>query len=214
MGSQGKSRIDAQTAAVIAGVRPDFTLPHFDEAPVLLPEPARGVPGLVDSPAAFAAALDDLASHSGPIAADAERASSYRYSHSDYLIQLKRADSAIYLLDVPALRAADVDFSQLTERMPGVEWILHDARQDLPGFAELGIYPAKLFDTEFAARFLGLNHVGLAACTQKFLNRDLAKEHAAVDWSIRPLPRDWRSYAALDVELLVPLRAADRKSVV
>ena len=34
----------------------------------------------------------------------------------------------------------------------------------------------------------------------------LAKEHSAVDWSIRPLPEPWLRYAALDVEVLVELR--------
>jgi ribonuclease D len=36
----------------------------------------------------------------------------------------------------------------------------------------------------------------------------LAKEHSAVDWSIRPLPEPWLRYAALDVEVLVDLREA------
>jgi ribonuclease D len=34
----------------------------------------------------------------------------------------------------------------------------------------------------------------------------LAKEHSAADWSVRPLPANWLTYAALDVELLVELR--------
>ena len=34
----------------------------------------------------------------------------------------------------------------------------------------------------------------------------LAKEHSAADWSARPLPQEWLTYAALDVELLVELR--------
>jgi ribonuclease D len=34
----------------------------------------------------------------------------------------------------------------------------------------------------------------------------LAKEHSAADWSVRPLPTNWLTYAALDVELLVELR--------
>jgi ribonuclease D len=34
----------------------------------------------------------------------------------------------------------------------------------------------------------------------------LAKEHSAADWSVRPLPQEWLTYAALDVELLVELR--------
>jgi ribonuclease D len=38
------------------------------------------------------------------------------------------------------------------------------------------------------------------------MNVSLAKEHSAADWSARPLPKDWLTYAALDVELLVELR--------
>jgi ribonuclease D len=40
------------------------------------------------------------------------------------------------------------------------------------------------------------------------LGRRLRKEHSAVDWSTRPLPRPWLEYAALDVEPLVELREA------
>src|SRR5690606_39158451 len=40
----------------------------------------------------------------------------------------------------------------------------------------------------------------------ELLGLGLAKEHSAVDWSTRPLPDGWLRYAALDVEVLVPLR--------
>jgi len=40
------------------------------------------------------------------------------------------------------------------------------------------------------------------------LDIQLAKEHSAVDWSIRPLHSDWLTYAALDVDVLVDLRDA------
>jgi ribonuclease D len=36
----------------------------------------------------------------------------------------------------------------------------------------------------------------------------MRKEHSAVDWSTRPLPRPWLEYAALDVEVLGELRTA------
>ena len=36
----------------------------------------------------------------------------------------------------------------------------------------------------------------------------LAKEHSAVDWSLRPLKVEWLNYAALDVDVLVDLRDA------
>ena len=43
---------------------------------------------------------------------------------------------------------------------------------------------------------------------EETLGLRLAKDHAAADWSTRPLPETWLVYAALDVELLIELRAA------
>ena len=56
----------------------------------------------------------------------------------------------------------------------------------------------------------GSNVFGLAAVTEHYLGLTLAKEHSAADWSYRPLPRDWRNYAALDVELLIELETTMR----
>ena len=41
---------------------------------------------------------------------------------------------------------------------------------------------------------------------EHYLGIGLEKGHSAADWSTRPLPHDWLVYAALDVELLIPLR--------
>jgi ribonuclease D len=71
---------------------------------------------------------------------------------------------------------------------------------------ELGINPVKLFDTELAGRIAGLPRVGLGPLLESLMGVLLAKEHSAADWSARPLPKDWLTYAALDVELLVELR--------
>jgi ribonuclease D len=43
---------------------------------------------------------------------------------------------------------------------------------------------------------------------QELLSLALAKEHSAADWSTRPLPETWLTYAALDVDVLPEL--ADR----
>src|SRR5205085_5659138 len=83
---------------------------------------------------------------------------------------------------------------------------LHAASQDLACLAELGLHPVSLFDTELAGRLLGEERVGLGTMIEQRLGVRLAKEHSAADWSTRPLPRSWISYAALDVELLIPLR--------
>jgi ribonuclease D len=86
--------------------------------------------------------------------------------------------------------------------------VLHAANQDLPCLAELGLVPARLFDTELAARLAGLPRVGLGAVVESLLGLSLQKGHSAADWSTRPLPEDWLVYAALDVEVLVDLRDA------
>lgn len=176
------------------------------DTPVLLKEPAEGVPSVVDTAEAFGIALERLSEASGPVAADAERASGFRYGHEDWLIQLKREGAGIFLFDPPALLEEGVDLADLNSATANETWILHDASQDLPGFADVGIRPTSLFDTEYSARLLNLPHVGLSAVTEYFLGKSLAKEHSAADWSYRPLPRDWRNYAALDVELLIGLR--------
>lgn len=175
------------------------------DEPRLQSEPREGVPGVTDDIEGYHRACERLASGSGPLAADAERASGFRYGREDQLIQFKREGSGIVLLDSVALDALHVDWAELMGAVGDVDWIIHDSLQDLPGFADLGLVPGGLFDTEIAARMLGLKRFGLAAVTARFLGITLAKEHSAADWSYRPIPRDWRNYAALDVELLIEL---------
>ncbi len=157
-----------------------------------------------------------LAGLSGPLAIDAERASGFKYSQRAYLIQLHKTGSPIYLLDPPAISPTGKaeDFSSLQEAIGNDEWILHAATQDLPCLAMLGLKPSKLFDTELASRLAGLERVGLGAACEALLGLKLAKEHSAVDWSTRPLHDDWLNYAALDVDVLIELRAALTESLV
>ena len=68
--------------------------------------------------------------------------------------------------------------------------------------------PPALYDTELAGRLAGFERVNLAAMVERLLGLGLAKGHGAADWSKRPLPEEWLNYAALDVELLIELRAA------
>jgi ribonuclease D len=138
------------------------------------------------------------------VAADAERASGFRYGQATYLAQFKREGAGIALIDTAALP----DLSGLAAAIGDVEYVFHAASQDLPGMHDLGIYPARIFDTEVAARLLGWPKVGLAAVVERELGLALAKEHSAQDWSVRPLPDSWLTYAALDVEVLLPLHKA------
>ncbi|WP_152191316.1 HRDC domain-containing protein [Georgenia satyanarayanai] len=181
-----------------------MTEPVDAETPPLVPvtEPREGTPPVITTRDGLARAAAALASGTGPVAADAERASGYRYGQRTYLVQLRREGVGTLLVDPIAVG----DLSEVGEALAGTEWVLHAANQDLPGFHDLGMYPASLFDTELAARLLGRSKVGLGAIIAEELGYSLAKEHSAADWSTRPLPDDWLRYAALDVEFLVELR--------
>jgi ribonuclease D len=169
-------------------------------------QPSAGTPEIIDTDEAFRAALDQLAQGSGPFAVDAERASGFRYSARAYLIQIKRTDGGLHLIDPIPFGPGHQLFSDLNNLLNTDEVILHASTQDLPCLRELGINPVKLFDTELAGRIAGLPRVGLGPLLESLMGVLLAKEHSAADWSARPLPKDWLTYAALDVELLVELR--------
>lgn len=167
-----------------------------------LEHPADGLPEVIDSERALDEAAERIAAGSGPVSLDAERASGFRYSQRAYLVQLRREGSGSFLVDPIAVP----DLTPLDQAIGGAEWILHAATQDLACLAEVGLRPRQLFDTELAARLLGLPRVGLAAVVEHYLGLVLAKEHSAADWSQRPLPTAWLRYAALDVEVLGEIR--------
>lgn len=170
--------------------------------PPLLTEPEDGVPFVIDTERGLQRCAEALAEGSGPVAVDAERASGFRYGQRAFLVQLKREGSGIWLIDPEPFTT----LAPVQDALQDVEWILHAATQDLPCLAELGMHPHRLFDTELAARLSGLPRVSLGAVVESLLEVRLAKEHSAADWSKRPLPQDWLRYAALDVDLLIPLR--------
>jgi ribonuclease D len=172
--------------------------------PVPLLEPRGGVPPVIETRQALAEAVEAMAAGRGPVAVDAERASGFRYGQRAYLVQIRREDVGTILIDPMGVP----DLSELSAALADAEWVLHAASQDLPSLREVGLQPARIFDTELGARLAGFERVGLATMVELLLGRGLAKEHSAVDWSRRPLPEPWLRYAALDVEILVDLRDA------
>lgn len=171
---------------------------------VHLSAPFDGIPPVIDTVAGLERAAAAVAEGTGPAAIDTERASGFRYGQRAFLVQLRREGVGTVLIDPEATGSLAV----LGEALAGVEWVLHAATQDLPSLRALGMEPDALFDTELGGRIAGLRRVGLAAETEELLGYTLAKEHSAVDWSKRPLPKDWLNYAALDVEMLIQLRWA------
>lgn len=159
---------------------------------------------VIDTRSQLDAAIARLAEGHGPVAIDTERASGYRYSDRAYLVQFYRRGAGTVLVDPLPF----ADLLDVAAAIDSEQWVLHAATQDLPSMRELGLDPKALFDTELAARLLGLERVGLGAVVKELLDIDLAKAHSAADWSTRPLPQSWLAYAALDVELLIDVRDA------
>lgn len=188
------------TIAEPGGVDETAAVGGRDVEPLL--EPRDGMPPLVVSADDLAVATAALATGTGPVAVDAERASGFRYGHRAFLVQVRRQGAGTVLIDPVSCP----DLSGIDAALADTEAVLHAASQDLPCLAELGYRPRQLFDTEVAGRLLGCPRVGLATMVESMLGLGLEKTHSAADWSTRPLPVEWLRYAALDVEVLVELR--------
>lgn len=166
-------------------------------------EPLRPV---VADETALDECLAALEEAEGPVAFDAERAHGYRYWPRAYLFQLRREGAGTWLIDPTRF---DRDrLGALVTAAGDAEWIIHAASQDLPSMFEAGVVPARVFDTELAARLLGKPGVSLGALLSAELGVELRKAHSAVNWATRPLKPSWLTYAALDVDFLLELRDA------
>lgn len=158
---------------------------------------------MVEVPEQLKLLVSYLESSSSVLAIDAERASGFRYSQRAYLIQLSLRDQDIYMVDPIALNENASGWQKLLAPvLNNRTWMLHAATQDLPCLAELGFAPSAIIDTELAARLAGLERVGLGSLALELLDVELAKEHSAADWSIRPLTDAMLDYGALDVDVL------------
>jgi ribonuclease D len=175
-----------------------------DEVPILT-SPRGGVPAVVETAAGLDELAASLAAGTGPVAVDTERAQGFRYTGRAYLVQFRREGSGNALLD-PIPLMPEPGLSPIQHALADAEWIIHAATQDLPCLVDAGLRPARLFDTELAARLLGYPRVALGTLVEQLLGVRLLKEHSAADWSVRPLPAEWLSYATLDVDLLIELR--------
>jgi ribonuclease D len=172
--------------------------------------PRHGVPEVISNESDFEKLIAQLLNGSGPLAIDAERASGYRYSQRAYLIQIYRENGGLHLIDPIPLKDSKL-WGKFNKEFSAYEWVIHASTQDLPCLIDVGLKPELLFDTELGARIAGCERVGLGPLAESLLELQLAKEHSAVDWSIRPLRPEWITYAALDVDILLDIRNSVEK---
>ncbi len=138
------------------------------------------------------------------IALDTEFIRSTTYYPIAGLLQVNDGD-ANYLIDPQAID----DWYPLIEILDSSERIvaMHACSEDLEVLQmELGCVPAKIFDTQIAAAFLGMpSSLGYAAAVKQILGVDVPKTETRSDWLQRPLSQPQKYYAALDVEYLIRL---------
>jgi len=82
--------------------------------------------------------------------------------------------------------------------------IIHSCRQDLEIlYMILGFIPQNIFDTQFAASFLGFKYqIGYAELIKEIYNIDIDKTEKMTDWRKRPLSKKQINYALNDVKHL------------
>ena len=120
---------------------------------------------------------------------------------------------AVIQLAVPG-RVAVIDATAVDPRHlqplfagPGVA-VTHAGGQDLDIINRAcGARPARVFDTQIAAGFLGYGSASLATLVTDFLGRSMDKTSVLSDWFERPLTAEQIAYAAADVAHLLELRA-------
>ncbi|EFK09410.1 putative ribonuclease D [delta proteobacterium NaphS2] len=146
------------------------------------------------------------------IAVDLEADSMFHYQEKVCLLQFSTPSKNI-LVDPLAVK----DLSPLAPifKSFGICKIFHGADYDIRSlYRDFKIEVNALFDTQIAARFLGLTDIGLASLLQGKLNITLKKKYQKKDWSQRPLPAPMLQYAVHDTCHLIPLAQNLREELV
>jgi len=142
------------------------------------------------------------------VALDTEGNSRHHYPDRVSLVQAA-AGEEVFVIDPLAV----TDLRPLGQALADshVQKVLHGADYDLRGLnREWGLVCENLYDTNIAARFAGLERVGLAALLEDVMQVRIPKEEKIqrTDWSRRPLSDAELIYASEDVVHLVALRDA------
>lgn len=135
------------------------------------------------------------------MALDTEADSLHAYPEKLCLVQLSLPG-----IDVLVDPLADMDLAPMMKMLEHQEIIIHAADYDLRLLKRcLDFVPSAIFDTMFAARFLGDNEFGLTHLASKYLGMNMEKGPQKADWGRRPLTEKMLIYAQNDTRFLKPL---------
>lgn len=155
---------------------------------------------MIDTDAQLAALLPVIKSANW-LAFDTEADSLHAYPEKVCLIQISTV-AGDELIDP----LSEINLDPLLEALNAHELIMHGADYDLRLLRKHHEFvPAAIFDTMFAARFLGERQFGLGALVEKWLGVKLDKGPQKADWARRPLTARMEHYARNDTHYLKPL---------
>lgn len=166
---------------------------------------------LVDSEESFRQLLRVLEVHS-LIAFDTESNNFHSYNPRICLVQFAvhrtlRSDgfgsSLIFLLDPDRI---DLRRLRTIFEDPDKTFIIHSATNDLGQlWQEFGLSIASVFDTQVAARMLGMHRTSLTSLLESQFGVEQSKKPQNSDWGRRPFSPSQLKYACQDVAFLGPL---------
>lgn len=168
----------------------------------------EALPPLIEDPVELQRLIDQLADEPA-VALDTEFHRERTYFPKVALVQLAWP-GGVALVDPLA-----VDLGPLARLLDSdTEIVLHAADQDLE-VLELacGTIPARIYDTQVAAGFLGMATPSLAAVCDRFVGVRLPKAERLTDWLARPLGDRQRIYAASDVLHLLEIRDRQHRAL-
>ena len=137
------------------------------------------------------------------IGVDLEADSMFHYPEKVCLIQISTP-----LQDILVDPLSFDDLSPLSPVFadPNILKVFHGADYDIRSlYRDFDIEVNSLFDTQIAARFLGIRETGLARLLKERLGVLVEKKYQKRDWSERPLPAAMRAYAVQDTCHLLSL---------
>jgi ribonuclease D len=145
------------------------------------------------------------------IGVDLEADSMFHYQEKVCLLQISTNERNI-LIDPLSVKDLSPMAPVFADRE--VRKVFHGADYDMRSlYRDFGIEVHSLFDTQIAARFLGIRETGLANLLNEKFDVSSEKKYQKKDWSQRPLPEAMLQYAVQDSSYLLPLACALEKEL-
>jgi ribonuclease D len=145
----------------------------------------------------------EILSREKVISVDVESDSMFHYREKVCLIQISTPEMNM-LIDTLSINDLNPLLPVFAD--PEIRKIFHGADYDIRSlYRDFGVEVNSLFDTQIAARLLGIAQTGLSYSIETRFGITMEKKYQKKDWSQRPLSKEMLEYAVKDTCYLIPL---------